>query len=527
MTTTQQSQATTLQKLSRSSPMIKHKVNVSENRERVDLPRRVTVHVEVLVRSDCTDRFSSIRNRVASFILENFAALHLNWSMVPDGRDELSIATDVERISVVEIQGSLSASDIVSLTSNCSLEIHVYQLLEDLLMKNALCEPNESLSVDDDGTVSALITELPCRSLDGLWESLIFDTDIKHKLLHFMSTIMLFSDHMVDYKIVSFNRMVLLHGPPGTGKTSLCKALAQKLTIRLCRKYVCGRLIEVSAHALFSKWFSESGKLVGKLFTEIRKLVSDTSNFVCILIDEIESLTAARKTAMSGSEPSDALRVVNAFLTELDKLRTARNVLILTTSNLLEAMDTAFLDRVDVKQFVGPPSTGAVYEILRSCILELIRCDLVTLDNFTETSSLGTEEYDSNLNEGQNHEDRDKLASGDYESLDRAPTEFAAKIHRAVRHEINSLKNRRQDRAGILIPPYTQASLNLHSKPTFCSTKLVRISQECKNLGGRTLRRLVVLAHAKHIHRDCCTLDELLAALTTTVHEEKLTKVPR
>jgi SpoVK/Ycf46/Vps4 family AAA+-type ATPase len=57
------------------------------------------------------------------------------------------------------------------------------------------------------------------------------------------------------------------------------------------------------------------------MFTKIKEYVEDPQALVCILIDEVESLTHARQSALAGTEPSDSLRVVNAVLTQLDQIR--------------------------------------------------------------------------------------------------------------------------------------------------------------------------------------------------------------
>lgn len=48
--------------------------------------------------------------------------------------------------------------------------------------------------------------------------------------------------------------------------------------------YSHARLLEINSHSLFSKWFSESGKLVQRLFNSINELVDEEDAFVVVLI---------------------------------------------------------------------------------------------------------------------------------------------------------------------------------------------------------------------------------------------------
>ncbi len=64
-------------------------------------------------------------------------------------------------------------------------------------------------------------------------------------------------------------------------------------------------------------------------------------------------------------------RVVNAAYQQDALHATSKgysNVMVLATTNLTGKVDSALLDRADIKAFVGLPSLHARYEILRSCL---------------------------------------------------------------------------------------------------------------------------------------------------------------
>ena len=308
------------------------------------------IQIEVNINTDSSSRYDSITRLLEEYLHDNFEFLQEN-SIIHEFKNCF-----LEK-SLVWIK--IYCSKVARLKDS-KLEFFPFQFQDEV-----------------EQTESSLITTLPSQSLDGIWESLVFSNNLPMELFHFVQTGLLFTDLGINTNIINVNKLILLYGPPGTGKTSLCRALAQKCAIRNSNRFSFGKLIEINAHSLFSKYFSESGKLVQKLFEQIQKIVDDDDNFVVILMDEVESLTASRKSVISGLEPSDALRVVNALLTQIDKYRSKKNVLILATSNLVDAIDPAFLDRVDIKKFIGTPSIEGIYEILSSTILELINKGLI------------------------------------------------------------------------------------------------------------------------------------------------------
>ncbi|GAB4860645.1 nucleolar component of the pachytene checkpoint [Ancistrocladus abbreviatus] len=413
---------------------------------------KILVSVEVCLKCSSTAQKEDVRAAVERMLEKR--SLSYNSGPIPVPGDDQFLVDNVQSINICDTDQWVENG--VLLFWQVKPSVHVYQLSED--------GPCEDLG--GDGQLSSFNEwTLPAKEFDGLWDSLIYESGLKQRLLRYAASALLFTDKGVDPFLVSWNRIILLHGPPGTGKTSLCKALAQKLSIQFNSRYPYCQLIEVNAHSLFSKWFSESGKLVAKLFQNIQEMVEEENNLVFVLIDEVESLAAARKAALSGSEPSDSIRVVNALLTQLDKLKFSPNVIIMTTSNITAAIDVAFVDRADIKAYVGPPTLQARYEILRSCLQELLRTSI--LKNPQACDPFNIPNYASL---------KEKLQSSEIQGA--------------------------------------EASLTLFRK-------FLEVAKACEGLSGRSLRKLPFLAHAALANPNNCDLLKFLCIMITTATRDR------
>jgi hypothetical protein len=92
-----------------------------------------------------------------------------------------------------------------------TLCIHPYYLIEQGPEHDYLQEGGDG----EEALPVAEQLELPNKQLSSLWQSIILEEGIKHRLLNYASSSLLFAERGVHSDIISWNKMILLYGPPG------------------------------------------------------------------------------------------------------------------------------------------------------------------------------------------------------------------------------------------------------------------------------------------------------------------------
>lgn len=119
---------------------------------------------------------------------------------------------------------------------------------------------------------------------------------------------------------------IMLHGPSGTGKTLLVKALA---------KGSGANYISVKGPSMMSKYVGESERAIREVFRKARQAAP---SLLCF--DEIESLVPIRGRD-SGTSSQFTERVISQFLSEMGGLEEMDGVMVLATTNRIDLIDPA------------------------------------------------------------------------------------------------------------------------------------------------------------------------------------------
>jgi transitional endoplasmic reticulum ATPase len=275
----------------------------------------------------------------------------------------MPLNTDVDQKKIAAVTHGFVGADLEYLCKEAAMKC-LRRLLPDLNLEDEKLPPEtlDKLIITQNDFNQAIKDVMPSamrevflESPDVKWEDIGGLEGVKRELQEAVEWPLRYPDlyakigHTVP-------KGILLHGPSGTGKTMLAKAVATESE---------ANFISVKGPELLSKWVGESERGIREIFRRARQAAP-----CVVFFDEIDSIAMARGGGMGGEMGGGSIgtndRVISQILTELDGITELNGVVVLAATNRPDMIDTALLrpGRFDRIVFVPNPDRRTRKRIL-------------------------------------------------------------------------------------------------------------------------------------------------------------------
>jgi transitional endoplasmic reticulum ATPase len=168
------------------------------------------------------------------------------------------------------------------------------------------------------------------------------------KLIRELVQLPLTYPHVYRHLGINPPRGIILYGPPGSGKSHLARAVAN----------------EVDARFYYINGPDVIGTYTGETEANLRRMFNEAGHHSpsIIFIDELDAMAPKRGETGAHSDT----RTVTQLLSLMDGLKRVDSVIVIGTTNRIDAVDSAFRrpGRFDREIFIGPPDAPGRREIL-------------------------------------------------------------------------------------------------------------------------------------------------------------------